>query len=514
MLHSAQWTALLVASVSCVAHYPSDELAVGIKNNGAPIQVNGIFPGITATASSEAVRSESGTGALMPWAGQLWMVSYLSVPNAGSGSGFYTIYPNMTMEKLHTHDSCYANRMIHPKTNQIVIGPYVVDTNATWRIFKPLLKDRIGGMAEHILNPDEMVYMLSMDGPLYEANVVTMEVNQLSDLVVELGIPKAAGEQPHFKAMHTINDRVFAVSNTFEPEDYVSSSREGAGYNGGGRLASWDGKNSTKWQVDARTAFVEVTGRRNFGRVTYATGWDAASAILRVLDPANPNGWQVFRLPKASHAYDHLWQTEWPRIREVETERYLMDAHGMFYELSPLGWAGATWGVRPVCQHLRMIPDFTSFRGMLVLGGNQVTPIFDNNLVTGQPQAGLWFGKTDDLWGFGKPRGWGGPWRRENVTSGQASDPYLMTGFDKKTLHLRMYGDTDQVKVTVQVDFTGASVSGNKDSLDEPWSDYQVFSLTRDKPYAFHVFPDGFSAHWVRAVSDTDATLTAYFHYT
>ena len=116
------------------------------------------------------------------------------------------------------------------------------------------------------------------------------------------------------------------------------------------------------------------------------------------------NHWQTYRLPKASHAYDHLWQTEWPRIREVETERYLMDMHGMFYELSPLGWAGSTWGIRPVCQHLRMIPDFTSYRGFLVLGGNQVSSIFDNNVVTGQAQAGLWFGKTDDLWNFGKPQ--------------------------------------------------------------------------------------------------------------
>ena len=82
--------------------------------------------------------------------------------------------------------------------------------------------------------------------------------------------------------------------------------------------------------------------------------------------------WQTYRLPKASHAYDHLWQTEWPRIREVETERYLMDALGQFYELSPLGWASSTWGIRPVSRHLRMIPDFASFRGFLVLGGNQV----------------------------------------------------------------------------------------------------------------------------------------------
>lgn len=38
--------------------------------------------------------------------------------------------------------------------------------------------------------------------------------------------------------------------------------------------------------------------------------------------PTSSRGqWQTYRLPKASHAFDHLWQTEWPRIREVETER-------------------------------------------------------------------------------------------------------------------------------------------------------------------------------------------------
>jgi hypothetical protein len=49
------------------------------------------------------------------------------------------------------------------------------------------------------------------------------------------------------------------------------------------------------------------------------------------------------------------------------------------------------------------------------------------------------FGKTDDLWGFGKPQGWGGPWRNTEVVSGQVSDPYLMTGFDKKTLHVETH---------------------------------------------------------------------------
>lgn len=103
-----------------------------------------------------------------------------------------------------------------------------------------------------------------------------------------------------------------------------------------------------------------------------------------------------------------------------------MDMHGMFYELSPLVWGGALFGVKPISQHLRMVPDFASFRGFLVLGGNQVSSIFDHNVVTGQAQAGLWFGKTDDLWGFGKPQGWGGPWMMDDVNIGEPSDPYLM----------------------------------------------------------------------------------------
>ena len=53
-------------------------------------------------------------------------------------------------------------------------------------------------------------------------------------------------------------------------------------------------------------------------------------------------------------------------------------------------------------------------------------------MVTGQAQSGLWFGKTDDLWRFGKPQGWGGVWRQDQVAANAISDPFLMTGFDEK----------------------------------------------------------------------------------
>jgi hypothetical protein len=179
-----------------------------------------------------------------------------------------------------------------------------------------------------------------------------------------------------------------------------------------------------------------------------------------------------------------------------------MDCHGMFYELSPVAYSGKIWGVRPISTHLRIIPDFCSFRGFLVLAGNQVTPIGDSNLLCGQSQAGLWFGKTDDLWQFGKPKGWGGVWREKPVSAEEPSDPYLMTGFDQKCLHL-CHDAEHAVKFTIEVDFLGT----------QTWKTYDVINI-HPGGYVHHEFPPGFSAHWVRITADKACTATAYFVYT
>ena len=112
--------------------------------------------------------------------------------------------------------------------------------------------------------------MLGMDGPLWECDVHQMNCTQLFDLVTTLGIP--SGEQPHFKAAHTMNGRLVVASNTEEEDDYLGTAH-------GGRLAEWEGPGS-EWNVISKTAFVEVAGRGNFGKVIYALGWDAKSLIL------------------------------------------------------------------------------------------------------------------------------------------------------------------------------------------------------------------------------------------
>jgi hypothetical protein len=232
------------------------------------------------------------------------------------------------------------------------------------------------------------------------------------------------------------------------------------------------------------------------GNVLFASGWDEASALLWAL----VNGaWQRYRLPKASHAFEHAWQTEWMRIREVETEHFLLDIQGMFYELQPIAFSGRIWGVKPICQHLRVIPDYCAFRGLFAVGGNQTTPNRDNNAVVGQPQSGLWFGKTDDLWSWGRPRGWGGVWWKAQVNKGVPSDPFLLTGFEHKMLHV----STDKaVTINIEIDFTG----------EGDWRHYERLVLQSDG-YAKHIFPDAFSAHWARLRAHEDCRATATFFF-
>jgi hypothetical protein len=278
------------------------------------ISTSGVFPALTTTADSGPKRSECGHGAMMAWADRLWLISYLSVPDAGNGTGLYSIDANMQMTKVASHSSVFANRLLIPQINSIVIGPYVIDAQGNVQTIEALLNVRIGGMAAHLTDNSTMAYFLGMDGPLWECQIIPpFACTQLYDLVKTLNIPP--DQQVHMKAAHSMNGLLWIASNTFDEQDYVSTRH-------GGRLATWNGQASSNWTILEETAFVEVTGRSNWGNVVFALGWDDASVILKIVDNGNDEisydtSVQTYRLPKASHAYDHLWSTEWPRIREV-----------------------------------------------------------------------------------------------------------------------------------------------------------------------------------------------------
>ena len=82
--------------------------------------------------------------------------------------------------------------------------------------------------------------------------------------------------------------------------------------------------------------------------------------------------------------------------------------------------------------------------------------------------------------------GWGGPWWKSPVKADEPSDPYLMTGFEHKCLHL-FHEEKTAVKFDVELDALG----------DGSFKRYITFNINPGKAVQY-VFPTGLSAHWMR----------------
>ena len=259
------------------------------------------------------------------------------------------------------------------------------------------------------------------------------------------------------------------------------------------------------------TGYYEITGAMLLRRATNAT----AEATLRstyslsnanfTVDGASviyTEGANRFRLPKNSTNYDAAFASGWPRgAREVVTERQLFNAHGTFYEL-PYSDSGGFRRVRPVTTHNKHISDFASWRGMFAIAGLATSATNNGHVFRADDgQAALWFGNVDDLWRMGAPAGVGGPWKNSAVAANTASDPYLMFGYDRKVLEMS-HAAANAVTLIVEVDV----------AADNTWSEYARFTVPAGQTVR-HVFPTGYSAHWVRLKTDTATTATATFTY-
>src|SRR5690606_7781637 len=73
-----------------------------------------------------------------------------------------------------------------------------------------------------------------------------------------------------------------------------------------------------------------------------------------------------------------------------------------------------------------------------------------------------------------------------DVKENEASDPFLVAGFDRKVLHLA-HKSPSPVTFTIEVDQEG---NGN-------WSEYTQITVPASG-YAHHIFPADFSGTWVR----------------
>jgi len=492
------------------------------------VNISGVYPHLAMTNSS----NECGPGAIVPWADRLWAVTYSPHEANGSSSKLYEIDSalNRTI-RPESLGGTPANRFIHTPSNQLIIGPHFIDASRNVRnLAYSTAKGRHTGVAAHLSDPDNRVYIMTMENGVYDVDV--------NDLSVITRYPDVQGRGDRFlhgyhgKGLYS-GQGLLVAANNGRPNNQGFPTGEA------GVLATWDGTtvadnggsylatndpntgigDSTGAPVAAQPDYIagwnqlhkvqtcEVTGPGGiFGNPNpatdpiWTTAFDAKSVILRTLESGT---WHTWRLPKGSYSHDgsHGWHTEWPRIRQLDPSSpgspYLMHMHGLFLDFPSTFSATDFSGLTPLCGYYKMPVDYCTFNGQLVIAKNDASK-FGNNLAS-KAQSNLWWGQLSDLQQWGAPTGHGSVWMNEAVTSGQASDPFLVNSFTQGTLHLRNNGG---VSVPLNIETSNGTNS---------WTTARSVSVPAGG--YLHENISDLNAEWVRLRSDAASSdFTAFFH--
>jgi hypothetical protein len=474
-----------------------------------PLAFSGIYPHL-AYVNDEG---ECGTGAVVPWADRLWVITYAPHKPEGSSDKLYEISPDLRAAvRPESIGGTPANRMIHRESGQLFIGPYAIDEARHVRAIPyASMFGRPTGNARHLFDPAGKIYYATMEEGFYEVDVKTLAVTELfADEAGRSGGQKADLPGYHGKGLYSGQGVLVYANNGDHAREALSDPRVPSGV-----LAEWDGK-AERWTIVRRNQFTEVTGpggilgnSRPETDPIWSVGWDARSVLLMLRDGGR---WQAFRLPKATHTYDgaHGWNTEWPRIRDIGPEGrpdLLMNMHGMFYSFPIDFRASDTSGIRPRSSYLKVVGDFCRWNDRVVFGCDDAAKSeFLNKrkakgaiAAAGHSQSNLWFVDPEQLDDLGPTLASGGVWVRDPVKAGQPSDPFLFAGWKLRALHL-VNGAPLPLDLSIEVnDGKGA------------WRKLRDISVPA-ADVAWLEFPAAEKGEWIRLVPARDSEqVTAWF---
>lgn len=480
--------------------------------------ISGIFPKL----ASYNLEGECGTGAVVPWAGSLWYVTYAPHEPYGSSDKLYQVTSDkkLIVSPLSIGGTP-ANRLIHKESNQLLIGPYVISADGKVRVIPwQKMPGRLTGTARHLTDPKNKVYIATMEEGFYEVDVNTLDVRTIypDGNGLKQDHPGYSGGPlndllpgVHGKGLYSGQGHLYFTNNGEGVQEALTNPAIEAGV-----LAEWDGKD---WNVVRRNQYVEVTGPGGIlGNANadtdpiWATGWDHKSVTLGVRYAKN--GWTFYRLPKASHSYDgaHGWNTEWPRIRNVGTEgnpEYLMTMHGMFWHFPQDFPATSSKGIRPGSAYLKVIGDFTRWGDDFVFGCDDTAQkeflnsrkIKGHIVGPGQSCSNLWFVNPAMIDNFGPTTADGSVWLNDDVKADKPSEPMLVAGWPYRTVWLENNGNV-ATKLTLQTDNEGKGKWNNFKSITLKPGEQKIINLKKD-----------FKGEWMRVVSSTDTKATAMFSF-
>ena len=468
------------------------------------LQISGIYPHQAAynqpqDSLGKIRHRECGIGAVVPWAGKLWFLTYPPHQRTGSNDKLYVVDSLMTL-RIHPNSvgGTHANRMIHAESNQLIMGPYFIDSVGNVRTADVnQLEGRMTATTRHLSDPTNKVYFYEMEGAVYEVDVHTLAVNKL----FEKPVPGWHGKGAYLGQGHLVVANNGEHPGHSEGYAHLLVGGEATSWDEAGVLAEWDGDT---WKIVERKAFTDVRGpgdlmgNSNEKDPIWSMGWDKASVLLKLRDQGE---WYSYRLPKASHTFDprHGWFTEWPRIRGIEGEDMMMVMHGSFFHFPRSFSRKNSSGIHPIATHLRYIPDFAMWKDKLILAADDASTL--QNPIVGQPQSNIWWGNLEELENFGPRMGWGGPYIQDSLPAHKPSDPYLLTGYSQRILHIAQESDSE-VNWAIEIDPEGKG----------DWKAWKSIPIA-PKGYQYEILPSDLQGSWIRVRPDHKTLATAYFHY-
>ena len=142
-----------------------------------PMQISGIYPHLAYYNEGR----ECGTGAVVPWADRLWLVTYGPHFPYGSSDKLYEISPELvSIVRPESIGGTPANRMIHAESRQLFIGPYAISSEGNVRVIPyDQMPGRHTGNARHLADPEEKIYYATMEEGFYDVDVKTLEIKTL-----------------------------------------------------------------------------------------------------------------------------------------------------------------------------------------------------------------------------------------------------------------------------------------------------------------------------------------------
>lgn len=484
-----------------------------------PRQISGIYPSL-AMFNNEG---ECGTGAVVPWAERLWVITYGPHLPFGSSDKLYEITPDLQqIIRSESVGGTPANRMIHRETQQLLIGPYVIDADRRLRVIPPQkMPGRLTGNARHLTDPAGKAYYATMEEGLYEVDLKTLEV---TGLIQDGNTPKPSFSEEthpatvksvlpgyHGKGLFSGQGRVVYANNGDRDKRVLTDPATPSG-----ALGEWTTPGED-WKLVRRNQFTEVSGPGGIqgnenpqSDPIWSVGWDHRSLILMCLYEGK---WHSYRLPKSSHSYDgaHGWNTEWPRIRDIGETDLLMTMHGAFWRF-PKGFTPVnSAGIVPRSNYLKVIGDFARWQDRIVFGcDDSANKEFLNVRKAkgalagpGQSQSNLWFVEPEVVDELGPVIGRGAVWLEDAVKAGDVSEPFLFAGYRHRSLQLAWDGE-QECPFEVEVDRKG----------DGQWEILRKCDPEMTKGNLTVEFASDEIGVWVRVKCHRDcAKMTAMFHY-